>query len=135
MRIPGGVWWKTAFLTKQALFVYIVMPFSLTSTTISFQELIHTIFKYITGCICDFDNVVIHGGNTTAKHQDIVKKVLEQCVQCRLAVNLLYREFHIHETIIFIHGIKGEGVKMDPTKYKTMYQWPIVIKENNVEAF
>jgi len=51
IRIAAGDKWKTAFRTKKSLFEYTVMPFRLTNTPASFQEIMNIIFKNAKGCI------------------------------------------------------------------------------------
>ena len=93
------------------------MPFGLTNALASFQELMDTIFKDMEGCIWYLNNILIYDGNTEAKHQAIVEKVLQQCIEHGLAVNLLKSEFHVQETIFLGHVINGQEVKMDPLKF------------------
>ena len=59
------------------------------------------------GCIWYLDDILIYGGDTEAKHQAIVDKVLQQCVEHELAVNLLKSEFHVKETIFLGHVINS----------------------------
>ena len=73
--------WKTAFYTKQELFEYTLMPFGLTNTPASFQEMIDTVFKDIDGYIWYLDNFLIYGGNIEVEHQAIVQTVLQLCVK------------------------------------------------------
>ena len=93
-----------------------------------------TIVNCIEGCIWYVDDILIYGGDTEAEHKSIVEKVLQQCVEHRLAVNLLKSEFHITETIFLRHIINGQEVKMDPTKLKTIFRWPIPTKTKEVEV-
>ena len=111
------------------------MPFGLTNAAASFQEMMDTIFKDMEGCIWYLDNILIYGGDTEAEHQAIVEKVLQQCVEHGLAVNLLKSEFHIKETIFLGHVINSQEVKMDPPKLETMFKWPMPTKKKEVQAF
>ena len=111
------------------------MPFGLTNAPASFQEMMDTIFKDMEGCIWDLDAILIYGGDTEAEHQAIVEKVLQQCVEHGLAVNLLKSKFHVQETIFLGHVINGQEVKMDPSKLETMSKWPIPTKKKEVLAF
>ena len=107
IRIAAGDEWKTAFRTKQGLCEYIVMPFGLTNATVSFQEMIDIFFKDMEGCMWYLDDIVIYSGNTEVEYQAIVEKLLQQCVEHGLAVNLLKSEFHIHVTMFLEHLING----------------------------
>ena len=108
------------------------MPFGLTNTPASFQEMMDTIFKDMGECMWSLYNILIYGGNAKTEHQAIVKKVLQQCVEHRLAVNLLKREFHVHKTIFLEHLINGLEVKMDPSTLETLCKWPICKKKKEV---
>ena len=116
IRIAAGEEWKTAFRTKQGLFEYAVMPFGLTNAPASLQEMMDTIFKDMEGCIWYLDDILIHGGDTEAEHQAIVEKVLQQCVEHGLAVNLLKSEFHVKQTKFLVDVNNSQDVKMDPSK-------------------
>src|SRR5258706_4900792 len=135
IRIAAGDEWKIAFRTKEGLFEYTVMPFGLTNAPASFQEMMDTIFKDQEGCIWYLDDILIYGGDTEAEHQAIVEKVLQQCIEHGLAVNLAKSEFHTQQTIFLGHVINGQEVQMDPAKLETMSKWPIPTKKKEVQAF
>ena len=61
--------WKGAFYAKQGLFKYIVIPFSLSNTAASFQEMIDIIFKDVKESIWYLNDMLIHGGNTEVEHE------------------------------------------------------------------
>ena len=88
-----------------------------------------TIVKDIKVCIWYLDYIFIYGGNTKAKHQAVVEKVLQQCVKHGLAVNLLKSEFYIHRPILLRKVIYRQEVTMDPAKLKTIPKWPIIVKK------
>ena len=75
IKIAVGDEWKTVFHTTLAYFKYTEMPFRLTNVPASFPERIDAIFKHIKGCVTYVDDILICGGNTEAKDQDIVKKL------------------------------------------------------------
>ena len=87
------------------------------------------------GCIWYLNDILICSSNTASEYQAIVEKVLQQCVDHELAVNLFKSEFHVHETIFLGHVINGQEVKMDPSKLKTMSKWAIPTKRKEVQAF
>ena len=135
IRIAAGDEWKTVFRTEQGLFEYTVMPFGFTNAPVSLQEMMDTIFKGMEGCIWYLDDILIYSCNTEAEHQAIVEKVLQQCVEHGLVVNLHKSEFHVKETIFLENLINSQQVKMDPSKLETMSKWPIPTKKKEVQAF
>ena len=86
------------------------------------------------GCIWYLDDIVISGANTESEQQAIVEKVLQQCVKHGLAVNLLQSDFHIKETTVLRHVIKGQEVKIHPSKLESVSKWPIPTKKKQVKV-
>ena len=111
------------------------MPFGLTNARAIFQELIDTIFKDEEGCVWYMDDILIYVGQTEAEYHAYVEKILQQCVNHVLAVNLTKSEFHVHETIFLGHIVNGRQVQMDPAKLETMFKWPVPTKKKEVQAF
>ena len=110
IRIADGDEWKTAFRIEKGLFEYIIMPFSLTNTPTSFQEMIDEIFEGQEGTLWYLDDILIHGGETEEEHQMIVIQVLKWCLRHDLAVNLEKLEFHKTEVEFLGHIINGTNI-------------------------
>ena len=96
--------------------------------------MIDAIFNDMEECIWYFDDILIYSGNTKAKHQAIVEKVLQQCIEHRLVGNWLKREFYLHKTIFLVHVINKQEVEMESSKLETMSKWPIPTKKKEVQA-
>ena len=64
-----------------------------------------------------------------------MEKILQQCIEHALAVNLLKSKFHVYKTIFLVHVINSQKVKMDVSKLETMSKWPIPMKKKEVQAF
>ena len=94
-----------------------------------------TIFQDEEGCVWHMYDLLIYGGTTEAEYQAFVEKVLQQCINHVLAVNLTKSEFHVHETIFRGHIVNGSDVQMDPAKLETMSKWPVPTKKKEVQAF
>ena len=135
IRIAAAGEWKIAFHFKQGLFKYTVIPFGLTNTHVSFQEMMDTIFKDVEGCIWYLDDILIYDGNSEAEQQAIVEKVLQQCFKHGLGVNLLKSKLYVHKTIFLEYIINSQEVKMDPSKLETMSKWLILTKKKEAQAF
>ena len=99
--------WKTAFRKKNGLFENTLGPFRLTNAPATLQEMIDVVFEDMEACIWYLDDILIYGGETEGEHQRLVEKVLLQCVQHRLAGNLIKFEFHVKQTIFVGHIVNG----------------------------
>ena len=85
----------------------------------------HTILKDMDGCIWCLNNILIYAGNTEAEHGAIVERVLQQCVEHELAVNLLKSKFHVYKIIFLGYVFNGQEVKIDPFELESKSKWPI----------
>ena len=110
------------------------MPFGLTNAPASLQEMIDTHVQDMEECIWYLHDIHIYGSNNEAEHQAIVDKVLQQCVEHELAINLLKSKFHLHETIFLVNVINSQEVTIGPSKLKTMSKWPIPTKKKEVQV-
>ena len=86
------------------------MPFGLTNTPATFQEMMDTIFKDEEGCVWYRDEILIYGEETQAEHEACVEKILQQCVNHELALNLTKSEFLVYKTIFLCHIVNGSQV-------------------------
>jgi len=78
------------------------------NTPASFQEMMDTIFKDVEGCVWYLDDILIFGVETEEEHQALVEKVLEKCIEHRLAVNLPKSEFHVRQTLFLAYIINRQ---------------------------
>ena len=97
--------------------------------------MIDTICKDMEFCIQAIDDILTYGGNTKAEQQAIVEKVLQECVEHALAVNLLKSKFPGDQTIFSEDVINGQEVKMHALKCETMPKWPILAKTKVEQVF
>ena len=110
------------------------MPFRPTIAPSLFQEIMHTVFQDMEGCIWYCDDILIDHDNAEAENQVIVKKVLQQYVERGLADNLLKSKYHVKDTIFLSHLMNGPHVKMYISKLETMSKRPIPTKKKEVQA-
>ena len=111
------------------------MPLGLTNAPVTFQEKMYTIFNDEVACVWYMHDTLTYGGETAAEHQACVEKILQQCVNNELAVNLTKSELHVHKTIFLGHISNCSQVQMDPAKLATMSKWPVPTKTKEVQGF
>jgi hypothetical protein len=65
LRIAKGDEWKTAFRTKYSLYEYLLMPFGLTNTLVSFQWWMNKVLSDYLDifCIAYLDDILIYSDN------------------------------------------------------------------------
>jgi len=87
------------------------------------------------GSIWCLEDILMYGGESEKKHQQLVEQVLEQCIKYGLVVNFTKSEFHVQETLFLEHIINGQQVQIDLTKLEAMSQWRTSTKKKEVQAF
>ena len=105
------------------------MPVGLTIAAATFSEIMDRIFKDEEGCLWYVNDIRIYGGEIEAERHAYVVKILQQCVNDELAVNLTKSEFHARETIFLGQIVNGSQVHMDPAKLETISKWPVPTNE------
>src|SRR6201992_1154312 len=119
-----GEEWKTAFRTRYGLFESLVMPFGLTDAPATFQRYINdTLRPYLDNfCTAYLDDVLVYS-DTLEEHKIHVRTVLEALQKAGLNLKPEKCEFY-QESVKYLGVIiSRDGVKMDPSKIKTILDW------------
>jgi len=117
---------KTAFITDEGHYEFLVMPFGLTDASSTFQSLMNNLFKpYLRRCVLVFfDDIILYSKNFT-DHLKHLKLVMEILKTNQLFAKLSKCAFGKQEVGYSGHLISEEGVKADPAKIIAMTNWPI----------
>jgi len=88
IRIREGDEWKTAFRTRYGLYEFQVIPFGLTNTPSTFQDMMNHVLSDLldVGVIAYMDDILVYAG-TQSEHDRLVKDVLRQLQDKGLAVS------------------------------------------------
>ena len=136
IRMKEGDEWKTAFRTRYGHFEYLVMPFGLTNAPATCQALINNVIRRhldITA-IAYLDDILIYSESVNA-HKQHVKDILECLSKANLKLNLKKCEFGVQQCDFLGYLISTTGIVMDPTKIKTVQEWPTPSTVKQVQEF
>lgn len=79
VRIAEGHEYKTAFVTPEGLFEYLVMPLGLTNAPATFQRLMNTTFSdMLNKFLCVYLDDLLVFSETEAQHLEHVRQVFER---------------------------------------------------------
>ncbi|KAJ0954954.1 putative nucleotidyltransferase, Ribonuclease H [Helianthus annuus] len=117
---------KTAFRTHDGHYEYIVMPFSLTNATATFQTIMNDIFRPLLRpkVVIFFDDILIYSP-TWEEHMADLHLVFSTLLQHQFMVNRQKCSFGQQSVEYLGHIIDGQGVSMDPKKIDAVLHWPV----------
>ena len=112
------------------------MPFSLTNTPASFQELINdTLREYLNIFVLTYlDNILIFSKDYQ-QHIQHVRMVLQKLREKDLSVKLSKCEFHKHSISFLGYVISDQDLEPDPKKVQLVKEWPTSKNVRDVQAF
>ncbi|MBW0556726.1 hypothetical protein O181_096441 [Austropuccinia psidii MF-1] len=136
LRIKEGDEHLTYFRTKYGSYEYLDMPFGLTNTPDSFQNLVNDMFYdlldiYVVGYL---DDIMVFS-KSEEEHVTHVSTVLS-----RLRANNLFAKackclFHVSSVEYLGYFVSSEGIKMDQAKVQQILNWPSPRKLQELQSF
>jgi hypothetical protein len=127
---------KTAFSTGQGLWQFTVMPFGLCNAPATFERLMETVLRGLTGesCLVYLDDVIVVG-HTFQEHLLNLRKVLQRFREARLKLNPEKCQLLQKEVRYLGHIVSPEGVTTDPEKLEAVREWPTPRNKHEVRSF
>ena len=127
---------KSAFVTKDGLFQFKVMPFGLCNAPATFERLMERVLKGHLGtrCLVYIDDVIVFGPDftSTLNNLDIVLQALNSA-----NLQLKSKKCDLFKTEILYLGFKisGQGVSPDPRKTSAVENWPKPCNVSDIRTF
>ncbi|KAL4009484.1 hypothetical protein ACER0C_003336 [Sarotherodon galilaeus] len=136
VRIREGDEWKTAFITPNGHWEYLVMPFGLCNSPAVFQHLINDVLRDMLGrwVFAYLDDILIYS-RTEVDHVRHVRAVLSRLLEYQLFCKLEKCAFHQRSTSFLGFTISSDGLTMDPQKVQAVTQWPQPSSLKQLQSF
>ena len=136
IRMKEGEEWKTAMRTRFGLYEYTVMPFGLTNAPATFQAYINNVLrKYLDVFVVVYLDDILVYSTDERKHVEHVRKVLQALKDADLRVKPEKSEFHKQEIEFLGYIVSEKGLKMDPSKVKSILEWPKPQSVKDIQSF
>ena len=117
---------KTAFITANGLYEFLVMPFGLNNAPGTFQRLMNWVLKDFLGLFVSvyLDDIIIYTKGPFELHVDHVKQVFQAFRDAHLAIKLK-KCYFCQPSLAFLGHIIGQGgIQPDPEKIKKIEEFP-----------
>jgi hypothetical protein len=116
---------KTAFITSEGLYEFLVMPFGLCNAPATFQRLMHEVLEDLiyTRAPVYLDDIIIHS-KTFEQHLRDIDEVFGKLRDAKLKVKESKCEFCAEEIKFLGHIIGKDGRKVDPDKVEKVKNYP-----------
>src|SRR5438874_2408890 len=116
---------KTAFITSEGLYEFLVMPFGLCNAPVTFQRLMHEVLGNLiyTKAPVYLDDIIIHS-KTFEQHLKDIDEVFGKLRDAKLMSKESKCEFRAPEIKFLGHIIGKDGRKVDPDKVEKVKNYP-----------
>ena len=127
---------KTAFITKQGLYEFTVLPFGLKNSPAVFQRLMTEVLQGLQGSSCTvfLDDIIIYS-STWESHLYRLREVLGRLRHHNLHAHPDKCKFGTHELLYLGHVVNGEGNQVDPNKVSAITNISPPQDQTEVRAF
>ncbi len=126
---------KTAFNTRYGQFEFLVLPFGLCNAPATCMRYMQYVLRdYLDDFVIVYmDDICIFSDE--ASHADCVEKVLRRLEEANLKLKREKCTFGVESISYLGHIISREGVSMDPSKIRTIVDWPVLKNVADVRSF
>ncbi|GJW54392.1 putative reverse transcriptase domain-containing protein [Tanacetum coccineum] len=115
---------KTAFRTRYGHFEFTVMPFGRTNAPTVFMDLMNRVCRpYLDKCVIVFIDDILIYSKIQEEHEVHLGLVLELRKKEKLYAKFSKCEFWLREVQFLGHVINGDGIHVDPSKIKAIWNW------------
>ncbi len=127
---------KTAFVTRQGLFRFTVMPFGICNALATFERLMELVLKDLNWkvCLIYLDDIIVYGAGffpALDRLKMVWKRIREANLKLKPTKCCLMRA----EVPFLGHIVSREGIAVDPAKTEAVEKWATLVNVKDVRAF
>ncbi|UYV64396.1 hypothetical protein LAZ67_3000523 [Cordylochernes scorpioides] len=127
---------KTAFITPDGLYEFLVMPFGLCNAAATFERMMDKILKGLkwTMALCYLDDIVVYSKSFN-EHLHRLEIILQCLDKAELRLNPKKCLFGTKRIRVFGHLVDSKGIYPDPEKIEAIAKFPTPKSITDVRSF
>lgn len=127
---------KTAFVTRNGLYQFTVMPFGLCNSPATFVRLMETVLAGLNYKIClvYIDDIIVFG-RTFEETLDNLEQVFGKLENAGLKLKAKKCSLFKKEVLFLGYKVSGKGIHTDPQKVSIISKWPVPMNASEVRSF
>jgi hypothetical protein len=127
---------KTAFTTRNGLFLWNVMPYGLCNAPSTFERLMETVLRGLQWkqCLVYLDDVVVFARNE-AEMLERLDTVFGRLMSAGLKLKPRKCSLFARETEYLGHVVSANGIHVNPNKVSAVKEWPVPQSKTEVRSF
>ncbi|UYV84707.1 K02A2.6-like, partial [Cordylochernes scorpioides] len=127
---------KTAFITPDGLYEFLVMPFGLCNAPATFERMMDKILKGLkwTMALCYLDDIVVYSKSFN-EHLHRLEIILQCLDKAELRLNPKKCLFGTKRIRVFGHLVDSKGIYTDPEKIEAIAKFPTPKSITDVRSF
>lgn len=127
---------KTAFICKEGLYEFNVMPFGLCNAPATFQRLMNEVLSQITpGIVKDYMDDILICSQTFEKHLQDIQQVFDYLQAAHLTIKFSKCNFFKKKLIFLGHEVSEEGIHPDQNKVEVIKRMAIPVDIHGLRRF
>ena len=127
---------KSAFISSEGLFEFLVMPFGLCNAPATFQRTMNCLLAGINGisCLVYLDDIIIFS-RSFEEHLKSLEEVFRRLVEGGLVLKVTKCQFAVEQVEYLGHIVSANGLKPDPRKVEKLRSFPQPKNLTELRAF
>ncbi|UYV69952.1 hypothetical protein LAZ67_7001313 [Cordylochernes scorpioides] len=127
---------KTAFVTPDGLYEFMVMPFGLCNAPATFERMMDNVLMDLKWniCLCYLDDIVVYS-DTFEEHLERLSKVLSCLQQAGLTINPDKCLFGSTRIKILGHVVDKDGIQPDSEKVEAIKKFPVPKSVCDIQSY
>lgn len=127
---------KSAFISSEGLFEFLVMPFGLCNAPATYQRIMNILLAGLSGltCLVYLDDIIIYSKDFSSHLRDL-KEVLDRLVEAEILLKPSKCRFGVEQVEYLGHIVSARGIAPDPKKVAKLKEYPKPTCINELRAF